>query len=334
MITYDVMTPQESINYPYDVFAWMKEHNIKVKRNYCKQSHEASKPLPWFNEGKWEVVCDKCYGAGLYATNGAQRFVNDDLGYLTSSEEPENLGLPVENTLDSCTIVQEPTLGEPVAQDYEHVLEWRHPYKHTRPPKYWWSPPTGQVIGPYGKPGTIPKSTPLTTFLEKVKEKVTEKSEGKVHKATIYIVAGKTGKTRPKREWFNVYHEWTKVKLLWRALQAQYKHGDFEISLYGTCNWFGDETDLDAMYEAFNSMEQKLEKLFDAKGYTLMRDTPAQTGQELLLISLPGSKGGAHIQYPHLTGEVAEIVYHNLRYQGRVETFQPKRHALKAHRSG
>src|SRR5712692_7939119 len=128
MTTYAIMTPQESTKYPHDVFAWIKEHNIKIKRNYCTQNHEASKPLPWFNEGKWEVVCDKCYGAGLYATNGAQRFVNDGLGDITKHRQTLDL--------EPCTIVQEPTLGEPVEQDYEHVLEWRHPYKYTRPPTY------------------------------------------------------------------------------------------------------------------------------------------------------------------------------------------------------
>jgi len=227
-------------------------------------------------------------------------------------------------TLQQCNIVpQSEYLDEPVAQDHKHVLKYRRPFEYQKDlPTYWYNPANGQVIGPDGTKATIPSSTSLTALLEKIEESVTRKYDKK--SASLYIVAGKNTKDRKNREWFNVYREWKQEMLLWRKLQARYTHNGFTVHLYGTCNFFGNGTDLDLMYEARNTLEAKLQRKFNVEGYKLLADTPAQSGRELLLISLPEK-----MQYPHLIGKPAEIVYHNLRYQGRVETFSQKRDVLE-----
>jgi hypothetical protein len=236
----------------------------------------------------------------------------------------------------SCSIVQQPTnLGEPVAQDWSHVLERRHPYKYQERPTYWYSPISNIVILPDGTKRSVPTGTKLIPLLDQIASYTTKKYSKQV--ATLYIVAGKTRKPRPlQQEWFDIpcangleALQWKRTLYFWGSLQAKYERDGFTVHIYGTGNYFGDERDLEAMYEAFNALEPKLERKFNAEGYKLLGDTPAQTGKELLLISLPESKPDKKIQYPHLIGKPAEIVYHNLRYQGRVETLPQKREKLE-----
>lgn len=80
--------------------------------------------------------------------------------------------------------------------------------------------------------------------------------------------------------------------------------------------------DTSGLYTTFNSLETELERLFDATGCRVLGWTPAQTGRELLLYSLPRG-----IEYPQLPRYLQELLHHNM-YQNRIETLSPKTDVL------
>lgn len=222
------------------------------------------------------------------------------------------------------SIVQKPeTLDAPVSQDYNHVLERRHKHRYADRPTFWYSPFTGQVTRPDETKVNIPANTPLTTLLEKIEQYTLRKYGEKKRVASLYLVAGRDSKNRPNWNWFDVYRGWTRKRLFKSSLLAEYNHSGFKVLLYGTGNYFGEETNIDAMHEALNTLEQKLEQVFNADGYKLLGDTPAQTGRELLLVSLPKEK-----RYPRLPDDILETIIHNFG-QGRIETFSPKQEILE-----
>ncbi len=229
--------------------------------------------------------------------------------------------------IEPCSIAEKPeNLGGPVEMDYEHALE-RRPRREYHNTIYLYNPVTGQVIGPTGKSITLPLNTSLTDFLEKIESKVTGESKGRKHAVTLYLVASRFIHNRIRdglrEEWFDVYRGWTKKKpLLWDKLYAEYEHNGFTVHLHGTGSFF-EETDLDAIYEALNALEKKLEKKFNAVGCRLLGGTPAQTGRESLIISLPEGK-----KYPRLPQDLLEMINHNFG-QARIETFYPKRETLE-----
>jgi len=101
--------------------------------------------------------------------------------------------------------------------------------------------------------------------------------------------------------------------MYWKSLTGDYTHEDFTVYLRGTGNFFDDELkDTSGLYTAFNSLETELERLFDATGCRVLGWTPAQTGRELLLYSLPRG-----IEYPQLPRYLQELLHHNM-YQNRI----------------
>src|SRR5713101_899683 len=240
---------------------------------------------------------------------------------------------------NACSITPQPdSLGEPIAQDEAHVLERRHPYKYQDRTTYWCSingsftlpdsTKSGMVILPDGSKRVIPTNTPLTLLLDQI-AKYTTKKHGK-QVATLYLVAGRAMKNRPRREWFNVIHvngiempQWTQTRFFWNKLQAEYERDGFKVYLYGTGNYFGEESDLDVMYEAWSRLEEKLQQAFHIEGYPALRSTPALTGKELLIVSLPKER-----QYTRLPDDVLELITHNFG-QARIETFTPKKEVLE-----
>ncbi len=227
--------------------------------------------------------------------------------------------------MQQASIVQRSeTLDAPIAQDYEHVLERRRPREYSQL-AYWYNPVNGIVILPDGTKVTLQKNTPLTVLLDKIEEHVKRKYHNK--KAVLFLVAGRLIQNRVKNglreEWFDVYHGWERKKLLWDKLYAEYEHNGFDIHLCGTGNYFGEELDIDAMREALNALEKRLEKVFNAEGCKLLGDTPAQSGRELLIITIPKEQ-----KYPRLPDDLLEMINHNFG-QGRIETFSPKRETLE-----
>lgn len=227
---------------------------------------------------------------------------------------------------DTCAIVETPELSTlPVEQDYKHSLKRRHAYHYTDKPVYWYNPFDGRIITPTGK-ATIPASTSLTTLLEKI-EFHAEKN-GYEKEVSLYLVAGCAIKNRPPHRddnnWFNVYRGWKLDKMLWDKLLAEYSHDGFKVSLYGTGSYWGEEKNLELMYTAWHTLEENLQRVFRVDGsYKLLADTPAQTGRELLVISLPKGK-----QYPRLSDDLLDLIVHNFG-QARIETFSSQRDVLE-----
>jgi hypothetical protein len=224
-----------------------------------------------------------------------------------------------------CTIVQKPeNLGTPIEQDFNHTLErGRNGYRYQIDrPNFWYHPGTGQVIMPDGTKGTIPGSTSLTTLLEKI-EQFTVRKYGEKKPVNLYVVAGRLIKNRPNKEWFGVCREWTQKKLFWNRLQAEYRHNGFKVYLYGTGNFFGEEKNLDAMFDAFNTLEKKLERAFSVDGYPVLLSTPADAGRELIAVSLPHEK-----RYLKQHESILDLITHNFG-QGRIETFEPQQDILE-----
>ncbi len=241
---------------------------------------------------------------------------------------------------DACTIVQQPTgLGEPVLQDKKHTLERQYPHPQGDRLQYWCSTAPGAftlpngtksgiMILPDGSKRVIPTNTSLTILLDQIAKHTIKKYEEKA--ANLYIVAGRGVKNRPpwesvsRKEWFNVYHingiespQWKQEEISWENLLYYYERDDgFKVHLCGTCNYFGEELDLDTMYEAWRPLEEKLQQAFNTR-YPVLLSTPAKTGKELLLISLPKGK-----QYRKLPDDILDLITHNFG-QGRIETFPP-----------
>lgn len=208
------------------------------------------------------------------------------------------------------------------------ALEYRHPYRYASQqskPVYWYALSTGTLIFPDGLTAEIGKFS-LTSLLDGIKSNI-EQDYPRAKNAVLFVLAGRLIKNRPIQEWFQVSHEWTRETLLWGKLIARYRHNDgLKIFLYGTGNFWGEERSLQAMYEAHHALETRLKDAFHVREeYHVLGDTPAQTGRELLQISLPHKDGKPTVQYPRLPDEVAELLYHNLRYQNRIETFPPPR---------
>jgi hypothetical protein len=223
-----------------------------------------------------------------------------------------------------CSIIQQiENLGTPIEQDFTHVLARRHPYRYANEPAYWYHPQTKQIILPDGKRQTLEKEVSLTELLDRIEKYTLWRYEGKKRAATLYLVAGRLIKNRPGRDWFTVGQGWQEKRLLWSRLQASYEHSGFTVSLYGTGNFFDEEKDVEKMYAAWDALEKKLENAFNADGYKLLGDTPAQTGRELLQISLPKEK-----QYPRLPNELLDLITHNFG-QARIETFSPQKAVLE-----
>jgi len=243
---------------------------------------------------------------------------------------------------NACSIVQQPeTLDEPIVQDEAHVLERRHPYKYQERPTYWCSTfgtftkpdgtKSGMVILPDDKRIAIPTGVSLTYLLDQI-AKHTAKHYGK-QVANLYLVAGRAMKNRPRQEWFSVFHvngideklQWKRnePRFFWNKLQAEYERDGFKVYLYGTGNYFGEESDLDAMYEVWSALEEKLQQAFHIEGYPALRSTPALTGKELLIVSLPKER-----QYTRLPDDILELITHNFG-QARIETFTPKQESLE-----
>ncbi len=220
----------------------------------------------------------------------------------------------------NCSIVQHPeSLSQPVSPDFDHSLEKRHPYKYQEKPAFWFDYKTGWIVLPDGRESQLAENIPLTILLDKIASHAERKHNKKV--AVLYLVAGRAVTNRPKREWFSSV-EWQQVKMFWNRLQVEYERNGFTIHLHSTANFFGEETDIHAMRDALQDLEQGLERKFNAEGYRLIGDTPGQTGRELLAVSLPKDW-----KYPRLPNDLLELINRNFG-QSRIETFSPKKAVL------
>ncbi len=203
----------------------------------------------------------------------------------------------------------------------QFALERRHPYRYADRPTFWYDPGTGQMIMPDGKRGVIPTSSSITTILEKIEAYSTARSK---KSAVLYLVSEvRDVRNHPAWEWYEVYGGWVRERVLKSTGNAEYSHNGFKVSLYPTGSYFGPEKNLDMLYQAWENLEIELENLFNAEGYRLLGNAPSQTGQELLLISLP--KG---VQYPRLSDTLLDLIVHNFS-QGRIEFFESQREILE-----
>jgi len=213
------------------------------------------------------------------------------------------------------------------AIDQTYDLVRRHPYKYARRPNYLYAYKTGEVVVHGGGRAKIPVGTPLDVILDKIRETLLNKNGGKVTSATLFIVSGLLIENRPRREWFDVpmKSRWRQEKpIRWGKLQTEYICDDFKIYLRGTGSYFGEDLCLDSILSAWDKLELRLERAFNAKSYKILGDTPAQTGRESLVILLPRG-----VRYPRLPQDIEDLIYNNLRYQGRIETLPRQRTMLE-----
>lgn len=209
----------------------------------------------------------------------------------------------------------------------EYILERRHPYHYQQRPTYWYDPDSGCMVFPDGifidDNAPYIGVFPLQSLLDGIMRNC-EREYPRAKNVTLFLLAGRVMKNRPTRQWFNVSGDWTQEKLFWNRLQAEYVHSNgFKVYLHATGNFFGEERNLPAIYKEHYELEAMLEYKFRVEGYKVLGDTPAQTGRELLLVSLPHNR-----QYGRLPDNLAMLIYHNLRYQGRIETMTPQRPIL------
>jgi hypothetical protein len=223
--------------------------------------------------------------------------------------------------MNECTTAQQPGhLGSPVELDSDIALgRPAHKNVYSHRPTYWYNPLIGDLVLPNGSTMALSTSTPLEAVLDDIERRA---YDGRKSSATLYLVSGRNNDKRPDKKWFATTHGWHN-DLYWKSLTGDYTHEDFTIYLRGTGNFFDDELrDTNGLYTAFNSLEAELENLFNATGCKVLGWTPAQTGRELLLYSLP--KG---VEYPLLARYLQELLHHNM-YQNRIETLSPKTEVL------
>jgi hypothetical protein len=178
------------------------------------------------------------------------------------------------------------------------ALERRHPYRYANRPILWRS---------Y-------KDSNISTLLNE--------AASRGEQSTIFLASGRDAENRPIWDWYKDCRLWTLDKLFKKVAQAEYHLSGSKVTVYSTGNFFGEELDIHAVQNAWNDLEQQLEHKFHAEGYKLLGNTPAQTGRELISISLPYNKS-----YPRLDNELIDLITHNFG-QGRVELFPPNHRIL------
>ena len=179
------------------------------------------------------------------------------------------------------------------------ALERRHPYHYANRPTFWRSYKEGNV----------------STLLDDAA------SQGK--QSVIFLTSGRDTEHRPDWQWYEDCSPWTLEKLFKKVSQAEYSLGSQKVAIHSTGNFFGEELGLDNLYDAWHNLERQLEHKFHAEGYKLLGNTPAQTGRELISISLPYNRS-----YPRLDDELLDLIIHNFG-QARVELFPPNRRVLR-----
>ena len=185
----------------------------------------------------------------------------------------------------------------------QFALERRHPWRYADRPTFWRSYKAGNV----------------STLLDEAA------SQGK--QSVIFLASGRDVENRPGWDWYEDCSPWTLEKLFKDIAQAEYSLNGNKVTIYSTGNFFGEELDILALHKAWDDLEHQLERKFlerkfHADGYKLLGNTPAQTGRELIWISLPKDR-----RYPRLDDDLLDLIFHNFG-QGRIETFPPQRSVL------
>jgi hypothetical protein len=181
----------------------------------------------------------------------------------------------------------------------QFALERRHPYRYADRPTFWRSYKEGKVAS------LIDEAT----------------SQGK--QSVVFLASGRDAEHRPDWHWYEDCAPWTLEKLFKKVAQAEYSLGSQKVTVYSTGNFFGEELDTLVLHKAWDDLEHQLEHKFHAEGYKLLGNTPAQTGRELISISLPYNKS-----YPRLDEELLDLIIHNFG-QARVELFPPNHRVLR-----
>ncbi len=226
-------------------------------------------------------------------------------------------------SMNACQISPHATLvNNPLAQDWNHTLERRHAWKGKDVKVFWYNPFTHVLM----LPNDLTWDMPATATLDFLLDKIAVHTSTKYHKAEaiLYLVSGKTNKNRPPREWFFEEADgWSRTYFAWHSLQIDYTHVGFKVNIYGTCAFFDDCLDMEVMHEARAELDERLQNTFAMRDYPALRPTPAQTGKELLLVSLPKGK-----VYPRLPDALIDVINHNFG-QARIETFTPKQEIVR-----
>jgi hypothetical protein len=181
----------------------------------------------------------------------------------------------------------------------QFALERRHPYRYADRPTLWRS---------Y-------KSSGVSTLLDEAA------SQGK--QSVVFLASGRDAENRPGWDWYEDCSPWTLEKLFKNIAQAEYSLNGSKVTVYSTGNFFGEELDTRTVHNAWDDLEQQLERKFHAEGYKLLGNTPAQTGRELISTSLPKDRS-----YPRLDDELLDLIIHNFG-QARVELFPPNHRVLR-----
>jgi len=219
-------------------------------------------------------------------------------------------------TLDQCSVTDHiDHLPQPTEPDNTCILKRRHPYEYADRIVWWYAPFTGEIIMPDSKYQQIAKDTTLESLLDALKAYAQRKGK---KSATLFLIAGTKSHTRPKEWWFEVTHEWRQSTFFTKYLTGTYESNGFTVHLRSSGGFFGEEVrDIKGIYNAWHTLEIMLQDAFHAPGCNILADTPAQTGRELLIITLP-----AGVEYPRVHNDIRELLKHNIP-QGRLTTLPP-----------
>lgn len=191
---------------------------------------------------------------------------------------------------------------------------------------YWCNPFTGEYLAPDGTYGFIPEPMHITDILNWIASPYPRMTEP--YKIWLYLMSGTLNEKRPELAFFDSRgSQWERSFFEWKKLTGSYWNDKLCIELFGTGEYWGDDTEVSVLdlRAAKMTLEHMLANAFSDvcfmgrdKGpfrFTL-RYTPSSTGRDLLAGSL--TQGQA---YPALPHDIAVWLTHF--GQARIETLAP-----------
>ncbi len=186
---------------------------------------------------------------------------------------------------------------------------------------YWYDPKTCQIILPDKTVHKTSESLRLVPLMNFIERHTRTNYEG-TNEVNLYVSAGSHRIYKPDPYWFVIRDGWQKLKFWYGKLHGEYERNGFNVWMYGTGIWFGDEQDLIAMYNAYHKLEEGIRRYFRRSEFVLL-STPAVTGMDLLESSL-----SPHTKYDILPEYLRDLINQNLG-QSRNEHFTPKVEVLE-----
>ncbi len=213
--------------------------------------------------------------------------------------------------------------------DEQGELSLHYTYREYKPRHVaFWRQVTGQLISDLGRGIQLNPAAPLSYVLNLI-----EHVQADLRPRVLFVMGGATAAETPKLAWWRepAGDGWS-VELGEIAKRdttavnaATYTRAGVTVDVRMSAVWFDVYTDPVLARDAWLELRHMLTSHFDAHATLLA--TPAQTGADLLLRSLPrarrsaggrGSGGRIAHQYPLAPAELQEMLWHNAG-QGRFE---------------